>query len=179
MRKHPPKIRNRARRTDGFSLVEMVIAAALMVIATIGGVAMFNYSITQNQSSRGKQEEQAAISEDLAAIQVANDRYSCSDPDACAVSSSDPGEDSYYAAGAAPSATFNAACLDGTLIDNLITAINAQSAPSAFSPLGISRSVAKTPSSAANYHRYTVTWSKGSTPLRQMTLVPTVAGWCP
>lgn len=163
----------------------MVIAAALMVIATIGTVALFNYSISQNSSSRSQQEEQSAISEDMAAIQVANDRYSCSDSDAsvpisCSVSGSDPGEDSYYTAGAAPSASFNDACLDGSLIDNLLTAINAINQPAAFSRLGISRTAAKTPSSDGIYHRYTVTWSgSGGTRLRQITLVPTVAGWCP
>lgn len=173
------------RHVEGaFSLVEMVIAAALMVIATIGTVALFNYSISQNSSSRSQQEEQSAISEDLASIQVANDRYNCNDVDnteslSCSVSASDPGEDSYYAAGPAPSSSFNDACLDGSLIDTLLTAIDDIPAPSAFGGLGISRSVAKTPSSDGAYHRYTVTWSRSGTRLRQITLVPTVAGWCP
>jgi type II secretory pathway pseudopilin PulG len=164
----------------GFSLVEMMIAAVLMVVATIGTVAMFNYGISQNSSSRGKQEEQSAISEDLAEIQVMNDRYTCTDEQNCAVSSSDPNENGYYPAGPNPSPTFNDACLDGTLIDNLINTIREAATPGAFNSLGISRTVSKTVNSDGRYNRYTVTWNnRGGTRLRQISLVPTVAGWCP
>ena len=167
-------------RRTGFTLVEVMIAAVLMVIAAIGSMAMFNYSISQNSSSRGKQEQQSAISEDLANIQVLNDRYGCSDPEACAIESADPGEDSYYASGTEPSTTFNEACLDGSLLDALITTLESTPTPAAFGTLGINRSVARTLNSDARYLRYTVTWrgSDGAR-LRQITLVPTVAGWCP
>ena len=165
---------------SGFTLVEVMIAAVLMVIAAIGSMAMFNYGISQNNNSRDKQEQQTAISEDLATIQVLNDRYSCSDPEACAIESSDPGEDGYYAAGPAPSTVFNDACLDGSLLDNLITTLESTPTPNAFSSLGISRMVARAPDPDARYLRYTVTWrgSDGAR-LRQINLVPTVAGWCP
>jgi Tfp pilus assembly protein PilV len=172
--------RRSTQTTGGFSLVEMMIAAVLMVIATIGTVAMFNYGISQNSSSRGKQEEQSAISEDLADIQVMNDRYTCRDEQACAVDSRDPGEDYYHPTGTSPSSSFNEACLNGTLLDNLITAITTTATPSAFSRLGISRTASKTVNSEGRYNRYTITWTKtGGTRLRQITLVPTVAGWCP
>jgi Tfp pilus assembly protein PilV len=166
--------------SGGFSLVEMMIAAVLMVTATIGTVAMFNYGISQNSTSRGKQEEQSAISEDLADIQVMNDRYTCSNALSCEVSSSDPGENGYHPTGTSPSSTFNAACLNGTLLNNLFTTISEKETPLAFTQLGISRTVSQTVSSDGNYNRYTVTWTKtGGTRLRQITLVPTVAGWCP
>jgi Tfp pilus assembly protein PilV len=175
-----PRIRRSTRQTAGFSLVEMMIAAVLMVVATIGTVGMFNYGISQNSSSRGKQEEQSAISEDVADIQRINDRYTCSSEEACAVASSDPGEDSYYPEGAEPSPSFNAACLDGTLLDNLIDTIESTATPAAFRTLGITRSVSASVSSDVRYNRYTVTWSNtAGTRLRQITLVPTVAGWCP
>ncbi len=158
----------------------MMIAAVLMVIVTIGTVAMFNYGISQNSSSRGKQEEQSAISEDLADIQVMNDRYTCRNENSCAVSSSDPGENGYHPSGTSPSSSFNAACLNGTLLDNLITAITSSATPSAFSRLGISRTASMTVNSEGRYNRYTITWSNsGGARLRQITLVPTVAGWCP
>lgn len=168
---------------EGFSLVEMMIAAVLMLIATAGSVVLFNYSISQNRNSRGKQEEQSAISEDLANIQTMNDRYTCSTPSSCSVTSSDPGENSYYASGTTPSTgtgSFDAACQSGDLINNLITAIDEKDEPTAFTRLGITRTVAKTTGSPASYLRYTVTWKNASNArLRQITLVPTVAGWCP
>ena len=174
------KSQRSTQQAGGFSLVEMMIAAVLMVIATIGTVAMFNYGISQNSSSRGKQEEQSAISEDLAEIQVMNDRYTCSNALSCAISSSDPGENGYHPIGTSPSSSFNAACLNGTLLNNLITTISEKGTPLAFTQLGISRTVSQTVSSDGNYNRYTVTWTKtGGTRLRQITLVPTVAGWCP
>jgi len=172
--------RHPTTQTRGFSLVEMMIAAVLMVIATIGTVSLFNYGISQNSSSRGKQEEQSAISEDVADIQRINDRYTCSNEQACAVSSSDPGENSYYPTGPNPSSPFNAACLDGTLLNNLISTITTTATPSAFTRLGITRSVSTSASSDGRYNRYTVTWrNRAGTRLRQITLVPTVAGWCP
>lgn len=175
--------RARRRRTTqqagGFSLVEMMMAAVLMVIATIGTVGMFNYGISQNSSSRGKQEEQSAISEDVADIQRINDRYTCSNQ-TCTVASSDPGENGYYPTGSSPSSPFNTACLDGTLLDNLIATITTTATPTAFSNLGITRSVSANISSDGRYNRYTVTWrTTAGTRLRQITLVPTVAGWCP
>lgn len=167
----------------GFSLVEMMVAAVLMLIATAGSVVLFNYSISQNRSSRGKQEEQSAISEDLANIQTMNDRYTCSTPSSCSVTSSDPGENSYYASGTTPSTgtgSFDEACQNGNLINNLITAINNKATPTAFTRLGITRTVAKTTNSAADYLRYTVTWTSSTNArLRQITLVPTASGWCP
>jgi type II secretory pathway pseudopilin PulG len=180
MRAFRARTRHPTRRAGGFSLVEMMMAAVLMVIATIGTVGLFNYGISQNSSSRGKQEEQSAISEDVAIIQRINDRYSCSNEQACAVASSDPGEDSYYPEGPEPSPVFNAACLDGTLLDNLISTIRATATPGTFTSLGISRTVKPTANSAARYNRYTVTWrNRAGTRLRQITKVPTVAGWCP
>jgi type II secretory pathway pseudopilin PulG len=168
------------QQAGGFSLVEMMIAAVLMVIATIGTVGMFNYGISQNSSSRGKQEEQSAISEDVADIQRINDRYTCSNEQSCAVATNDPGENSYYPTGPSPSSPFNTACLKGTLLDNLIDTITTTPTPTAFSRLGISRSVSVSIPSDGRYNRYTVTWSnRAGTRLRQITLVPTVAGWCP
>jgi len=174
------RLQQPTRRAGGFSLVEMMIAAVLMVIATIGTVSLFNYGITQNSSSRGKQEEQSAISEDVAVIQRINDRYTCTSEKACAVASSDPGENGYYPTGPNPSSPFNAACLNGTLLNNLTTTITTTATPTAFTSLGITRSVSASVSSDGRYNRYTVTWrNRTGTRLRQITLVPTVAGWCP
>lgn len=177
---------------NGFSLVELIIAASLMLIATMVTISLFNFSIGQDKTARGKQEEQSAISQDIAAIESMNDRYNCSASSACTVSTTNPGENDYYTSGTSASTVFDSKCSDGSLIDNLLTSINARSKPAAFTRLGISTTVSRNstlypdsgtvvdPNSEKRYLRYTVTWTNASSQrLRQLTLVPTVAGWCP
>ena len=190
MRPSPPLQLHPSQAEAGFSLVEMIVAVALLVVASVGSLVVFNIATRQNNQSRDKQEEQSAISADLATIQSMNDRYSCSDSGAetlaCTVSDSDPGENDYYAGVSAPSAASNLvdeACDDGSLIDALVEEVDELEAPAAFERLGINRNVEATPTEDDDRSplRYTVTWSKnsGQTQLRQITLVPTVANWCP
>lgn len=175
---------NGSLKTDvqlGFSLVEVVLAAALMVIAAVGSAVLFSFSSQQTLSSRSKQEQQSAISDDLAVIQRLNDHYNCTNGGAaCAVAPNDPGENGYYPTGPNINTTFDDLCRKGGLIANLITAINAQAVPTAFTRLGISRQNPVIDSSDLSSHRYSITWVDGSNrKLRQTTLAPTVANWCP
>lgn len=169
-----------ARRCNaaGFSLVEMIVAAGLLAIVATGSAMLFILSNRQSSTTRSKQEQQAAISDDLATIQTLNERYTCSSG-SCSIAASDPDEDSYYPSGTSANSTFDGLCSSGGLLSNLITAINGTAAPASFSRLGISR---QTPSldSDSSTHRYTITWVDTSgRRLRQTTLVPTVANWCP
>lgn len=164
---------------DGFSLVEVMLAAALMVIVAVGTAVLFTLSNRQTLESRIRQGEQAAISNDLATIQRLNDRYSCASG-SCAIAASDPGENDYYPGTTATRASVDAQCSSGALIDNLITAINAAATPASFSNLGIRRRPASANSDDPATNRYMVTWSSSDgRQLRQVTLVPTMAGWCP
>ena len=164
---------------DGFSLVEVMLAAALMVIVAVGTTVLFTLSNSQTLQSRARQGEQAAISDDLATIQRLNDRYSCASG-SCAIAASDPGENDYYPDTAADRATVDAQCNSGALIDNLITAIKSAATPASFGNLGIRRRPASASSDDPATNRYTVTWSSSDgRQLRQVTLVPTMAGWCP
>lgn len=186
MNKQPRQLQIQSRllsraETPGFSLVEMVLAAALLVIATAGTAMLFNISSQQTILSRGKQEQQSAISDDLAAIELLNDRYSCtSGATACAVATTEPGENGYYPTGTGKNASFDALCSTGGLITNLTTAIRQTAVPSSVSSLGITRQAPVVDASDLSSHRYTVTWVDSSNrKLRQTTLVPTVASWCP
>ena len=195
----PAKAIETSRSDRGFSLAEVIIAAALMLIATTVTISLFNFSISQDRSARGKQEEQSAISQDVASIESMNDRYNCSSTSGCSISTTDPGENDYYTAGqSAATATggFDDSCKNGQLIDNLLTSIGSRTKPASFTKLGISTTVTKNallyvesatasattanPNSNPRYLRYTVTWTNASGQrLRQLTLVPTAAGWCP
>lgn len=171
-------------QTQGFSLIEVVVAAGLLIIVAVGSALLFVLSNRQTVSTRDREEQQSAISDDVAAIQRLNDRYSCTaGANSCAVASYDPNEDQYYPSGSSNNTTFNDLCKNGGLITNLLTTINNTARPTSFTRLGITRNSATAvsdPSGEPMTHRYTVTWvNSNAQQLRQVTLVPTVANWCP
>lgn len=174
-------IEPRQHELAGFSLVEIIVATALMVIVATGSAMLFMLSNRQSTSTRGRLEQQSAISDDIATIQSLNDRYSCtSGSGSCAVAATDPGEDGYYPSGSGADTNFDInLCESSALLTNLITAIDASDPPPSFATLGITRQSPSLDSDTSS-HRYTVTWVDGNgRSLRQITLVPTVANWCP
>ena len=62
-----------AQRNSGFSLVELLVAAVVMAISSMGGTYLFNQARAISQTL----EQQFAISNELAVIRDHNDRYSC------------------------------------------------------------------------------------------------------
>lgn len=174
-------ITRRSRSTAGFSLVEIIVATGLMVIVATGSALLFMLSNRQSTSTRGRQEQQSAISDDIATIQRLNERYNCSSGSAsCGISESDPGEDDYYPAGSSADDTFDLdLCGSSDLLSNLVSAIDETDPPASFTALGITRQSPALDTDSSS-HRYTVTWlNSNDRPLRQITLVPTVANWCP
>ncbi|MFM7314638.1 MAG: PilW family protein [Cyanobium sp.] len=67
----------RTRSPSGFTLVELLIAAVVMLLSTIGGATMFNHSTRQGVEINRRLRQQFAISNDLAAIHEMNERYKC------------------------------------------------------------------------------------------------------
>jgi prepilin-type N-terminal cleavage/methylation domain-containing protein len=64
-------------RNSGFSLVELLVAAVLMAISSMGGTYLFNQATRQARAISQTLEQQFAISNELAVIRDHNDRYSC------------------------------------------------------------------------------------------------------
>jgi hypothetical protein len=180
----------------GASIVEVVISTLILALAAVGSLMLYTTLTKFGLSSKSEGETQAAIEEDLANILNANRRFTCNgtDPGAagCKIEvSSDPGEDGYY-----PSLTnsnavtdFKSRCATNTIASTLIPLLSSSSlaVPSSFSRLGLSRS-ASLPvdvtasdgsSSDSSNHQYVIIWTKSGTPIRQITLRPTVANWCP
>lgn len=180
----------RAGAEAGFSLVELLISTVLFAIVTTGSLRMFTISTRQANLTRQMQEEEFAIRLDLATIQALNDRFTCASG-SCQIDNQDapPGQSEYYPSTAAAQTNFATLCSTGALTvvpsssygTGLISLIssNATAAATAMQRLGISRSLsADTTSPTA--HRYTVTWTgSDGTVLRQISLVPTTAAWCP
>lgn len=185
-RRRPSRAVADRRGASGFSLVELMISTLIFAMVTAGSLGMFTITTRQATLTRRLQEEEFAIRMDLATLLSMNDRFTCASG-SCQISSSAPGQNDYFPTSSAAVTQFTTLCSNGQLTvvpsasygSGLVSLINATARTSAMQSLGISRSVsADTTSPAA--HRYTVTWSgSDGTVLRQISLVPTTAAWCP
>lgn len=170
-----------AQRNSGFSLVELLVAAVVMAISSMGGTYLFNQARAISQTL----EQQFAISNELAVIRDHNDRYSCATiPCSVQIGVNPPNQNQYVPANPddpAHTPTFRQLCTVG-LADNLISHINStpkltgsEITRRASTDLSSSGSPSSTPP-----QRYLVRWSgTDGRVLRQVQLIPTVAAWCP
>jgi prepilin-type N-terminal cleavage/methylation domain-containing protein len=174
-----------AQRNSGFSLVELLVAAVVMAIASMGGTFLFNQATRQARAISQTLEQQFAISNELAVIRDHNDRYSCATiPCSVQTGGNPPNQNQYVPANPddpAHTPTFRQLCAVG-LAENLISHINStpkltgsEITRRASTDLSSSGSPSSTPP-----QRYLVRWSgTDGRVLRQVQLIPTVAAWCP
>jgi len=186
-RRAATRVGRRSLCVSGYSLVEIVIATLVFVIADAGAVSLFTLVTRQAAMTQSQQEEQFATAIDEGAILRLNDRYSCASG-VCTVgtSTASPGENGYYPAQAAAMTSFKALCnaatsADRSLVDDLVAQIQSLPVTSQMARLGVTRQVKEEPETVAPLaHRYRVIWmSRDGEVLRQMTLTPTAAAWCP
>lgn len=168
----------------GFSLVEVMVASVILLTSVTAAVTLFNFTNINARLGEEKQDEQAAISEDLAAIVRINDKFTCAgNGTSCSSGSSYPNENEYIPG--APDALSDICNADGTgtgFAPKLVDVINNLAVTSRLNELGITRSATAPKDMNANNsppHLYSIEWKKGSVQLRQITLMPTVASWCP
>lgn len=183
-RRRPGHRAGRPAASAGFSLVELLVAAMLMMISTIGGTWLFNSATGQANAIRLALQQQFAISNDLATVLEINDRYSCASGTCTAVlEGNPPNQDGYVPVNVNGTVdpAFTALCTAG-LSNALVSQINS-TASAALISQGISRTASLEPNgtSSSPPHRYRVRWTAddGGRTLRQVQLTPTVAGWCP
>lgn len=178
----------RHRPTAGYSLVELLISALLFAIIGAGSVTLFSLTVRQQARTEGMQAEQFAIGIDEANLQRMNDRFTCQSGTCLIKTGAPPNQNEYYpAVGSAAETLFLGLCKPATigvkaLADDLVTLINATTRTPQMVQLGITRSAVREAETVGQpfAHRYTVTWrSPQNTILRQITLAPTAAGWCP
>jgi type II secretory pathway pseudopilin PulG len=177
----------RGRSSSGYSLVEIIIATLVFVVAGAGAVSLFTLVTRQASMTQSQQEEQFATAIDEGAILRLNDRYSCASG-ACTVGTStvSPGENGYYPDQLAAVNSFKALCnaltsANRSLVDDLVTQIQSLPVTTQMTRLGVSRQVNEELETVAPLaHRYRVAWiSRDGEVLRQITLTPTAAAWCP
>ena len=173
---------------SGFSLVEIMISTLLFAMVSAGSLGMFSITTRQAAITSRLQEEEFAIRLDMANIQNMNDRFTCASGSCLIDNVGDaPGQAEYYPSSSTAKTKFDFLCRQAALLvvpdssygTGLIALIQATSATTQMQNLGISRTV-QSDSTSPLSHRYSVTWfASDQTLLRQITLVPTAAAWCP
>jgi prepilin-type N-terminal cleavage/methylation domain-containing protein len=173
----------------GFTLVEILVAAILIALASTGVLVVLNSGNSAFRSTRDSSLLEEAIDKDLATIKDVAFRMTCCTGtctiDESAISGSSTcsnvaaGNENYYFPIPSGSSTdtaeitaFKAACNSNGLINSLESAIISASDPL---PSGITRTFNKT---EAIRHRLTLVYTN-DTQSRSYTVSPTVAAWCP
>ena len=180
---------------DGFTLVEILVASVVLVVAITGAAFAFMSSNKLSFAGSARSQVESAIDRDLANIKDAAYRYTyCSGDytitgDAC--NSVEPGQEDYYFPDSVAHPTraedFEEDCRDGSLSDDLIAAINGGSTSlalgSAATALGISRDPAVLNSTIGaqgeNSHDIRITYNHNGAVVRRVLVTPTAAAWCP
>lgn len=183
-RKKPTKTYKR----QGFTIVEVVIASVILFTSVTVAVTLFNFTNTNARLGEKKQGEQTAISEDLAQVIRLNDQYKCASSNDCSSNNSYPNENEYISSNQAELDSICTTDKDTQgypgqgFAPRLVEEINQLSTPLRLKELGITRTatIIQNNSLGSPPHLYSVEWlDAAGTSLRQVTLFPTVAAWCP
>jgi hypothetical protein len=160
-----------------------MVASVILLASVTAAVTLFNFTNINARLGEEKQDEQAAISEDLATVVQINDKFRCIDQSSCSSGNAYPNENEYIPGDLG--ALDNICSSDGTgsgFAPLLVDTINNLALTQRLAELNITRSaaIAETMNeSDIPPHLYSIQWKKGSVQLRQITLMPTVASWCP
>ncbi len=188
----------RSRGAGGFSLVELMVASVLLVVALTGTSVLFVESNRSSAAAETRYRQQALVDTDLARVRRLNDRYTCSSGSCTSLGSLELGKNDFFPPPTSTAANgnssagqlFEALCNSTSLITQLVTDIGGP--PAALTTAGVTYSVdsanqgQQTVSEfgtnvVRNLHRYTITYrnSRSGELLRRVTLVPTTVAWCP
>lgn len=179
-------------RDTGFSIVEIAISAALLIITAIGVSSIFNRVTFSLRRSSAYDAVASAISADLASIERLNNNYTCK-AGTCGVTTAPPTKFDYApdSSNQTAMASFKDLCQSGNISAKLITLIDqipSLTTANSTAAISINRTVKPHPDNLndTDYprHLYIVEW-KWKLPdsekefKRMIVLSPTVANWCP
>ncbi len=188
----------RHRPPEGFSLVELMVASVLLVLALTGTSMLFMESNRSSATTTTRYQQQSLVDQDLTRVRRLNDRYTCVNGTCTSLGTVELGKNDFFPTPASTAANgnsaagnaFEALCRSTGLISQLVADIGAT--PAALTAAGITYSIdsanqgQQTVSEfgtnvVRNLHRYTITYSNSSNGelLRRVTLVPTTVAWCP
>jgi len=169
----------------GFTLVEALIMMVVLLISLAGVAAIFTIISRNTGEFQSADQEDGAVAFDISEILRINSRYTCKDVNSatasCTISSTDLSQNDYFPTTTDGQTNFRDRCTYQNSLD-LVTDLAAQipassQASSALTAAGVTRTLIT--NDQGNAHRYTVTYSRGGTIQRIITLVPTAASWCP
>lgn len=176
---------NPHRRWQGFTLVEALTMMVILLISLAGLAAVFSIVSRNAGQFQSADQEDDAVAFDISEILRINSRYTCKDvittTGSCSISNSDLTQNDYFPSNADGQTNFRNRCTYQNSLD-LVTDLAAQipsssQASAALTAAGVTRNLIT--NDQGNAHRYTVTYSRGGTIQRIITLVPTAASWCP
>ncbi len=195
-RRTPPPV-------NGFSLVEVVVSAAITGLVIMGVARLWGESSQMFQQLKNRNSQEALIEEDIATMEDLAYRYTCC-PGSCTIDSATVaaspfckgeagngtpaiGTEYYYFPYYSPTATstqkiddFEALCTNGTLVTELVNKLKEAPKAKAFEDdkqgLGLTRSVSV--EDDGKLHRVRIDYYKNANLQRSTMVVPTAARWC-
>lgn len=186
--KHRPQNLFLASRENGFTLIELLVSSVILVVAVTGSIVAFNLVTSSVRGTGLRANQSRIIDRDIALINELSEVYgTCatpagsSDPSGC--TDSEPGESFYYFPADPTNITaFEAACEDGSIVDNFIASVNG-TATGADVNIPTTTGVVTRQNAvrvAGTNHLVRITWNDADgDQLRQVEVLPIVTAWCP
>ena len=163
----------------GFTLVELLISAAILAVAASMAGVLVTVSNRSIVASGQLSNASSAIESNIASIRALSESYTCcagtctTSPTASTSCIGVQGDSSYYFPQVAANVTaFGTLCTNGNLTNALMTAIDGLGQPA-----NVTRAAAVKEDAVA--HRLRITFSDANGISKVVEIVPTVAAWCP
>ena len=175
-------------RGEGFSIVEILIAISIVLVAILGSSLAFNFAVQSTSKSSDRVKLDSLIEADFARLNAASNNYTfCTGGytwDGRACGSATPGQQNYYFPPTTSISTvsadqFSSDCNDGTMTDSLVDAINGDDASLGLSQAAIDQGIERQAVPDGTSHRIKIAYSIDSSSYRELAIVPLAAGWCP
>jgi len=187
----PTEVLSAGSADTGFTLVEILVATVILIVATTGITSAINFSNRSTILTEASSRDSAAIDTNVSEILGLAERFTCCSgtctSDATAISAAGAkctgtfGDANYYFPSILPAnqadlSNFLSRCQATT--SNLVTPLITEITAAIAAPPGITRTIIADSDLPATTHTIRITYT-GNNISRVVKIVPTVAVWCP